>query len=99
MFEEEKEQKITQKIIHFIQNGHPEKLFTQSFSKPLSKCDIEALCDKQWGGGGRYKSMRFFSLEGVEIMEEDLAYVRNGSRIYVSKGSKIDICRRRFRCR
>lgn len=30
--------------------------------------------------------MRFFSLEGVEIMEEDLKYVRNGSRIYVSKG-------------
>ncbi len=32
--------------------------------------------------------MRFFSLEGVEIMEEELTYVRNGDRIYVSKGKK-----------
>lgn len=70
MFPDEQEVKEPrQKLIHFIQNGHPEKLFTHTFTKPLSRHEIEPLCEANWPSGRRGWS-RFFSMEGVEILEE-----------------------------
>ena len=43
MFEKEEERTIAKaKTIHFIQNGHPEKIFTESFAKPLLNGNIGA---------------------------------------------------------
>ena len=72
------------KMIHFIQNGHPEILFTESFSKLLTLAAIENVCEHHWNT--KTKTLRLFSIEGVEIQEEDLAYIRHNDRIYVSRG-------------
>lgn len=46
--------------------------------------EAEELCDTHWPNGKR--AFRFFSIEGVELVDEELEYVRNGQRIYVSRG-------------
>jgi hypothetical protein len=63
----EEKPKLKPKTVHLILNGHPEKLYTYSYSKALNRHDIEGICDREWGGT-KFRLTRFFSLEGVEIM-------------------------------
>jgi hypothetical protein len=56
----EEPRKEKQIIIHFILNGHPERLFTHTFHKSLTRNDAEELCDSHWSNGR--KPFRFFSL-------------------------------------
>lgn len=62
--------KPKQLTIHFILNGHPERLFTHTFPNSLTRSEAEEQCEAHWASGRR--PLRFFSLEGVEMVDEEL---------------------------
>ncbi len=46
-----------------MQNGHPEKLFSETLHKQLSLASIEGACDQRWNN--KSKTIRLFWIEGL----------------------------------
>lgn len=67
-----------------MQNGKPAKLIKYEFSKSLAKEELIRIAEKNWGGS--FRTLRVFSIDAVEYFEEDLLYVKNGERLYLSRG-------------
>lgn len=46
------------------------------------------MCQKKWEA--KYKSIRFFAIDGVEFEDDDLSFIKNKERIYVSRGQEFN---------
>lgn len=44
------------------------------------------MVEKNWGIG-KYKNMKLFTIDGIEYFDEDLLYLKDGDRLYVSRGT------------
>jgi transcription-repair coupling factor (superfamily II helicase) len=54
--------------------------------RPTNREDLIKVVEKNWGIG-KYKNIKLFTMDGIEYFDEDLLYLRDGDRLYVSKGT------------
>ena len=78
------------KELHLMQNGSPDQTFKLKFYKPLTKIDILDAIEQYWPNQ-KYKMIRVFSCDAVEYFDDDLLYLKDGERLFISKGINLRI--------
>lgn len=85
----EEDETPKEKTLFLIENGQPQNIVKIQFHKPLSRSEImESVAEKWWGS--RIKNIRIYGIDSIELFDEDLLYLKNGDRVYVSKGDDFD---------
>lgn len=72
-----------------MQNGNPNCMFKMNFIKPITKVQIMQNVEKNWWPN-RLKNIRIYGGDAVELFDQDLLYIKNGDKIFVSKGEDFD---------
>ena len=78
-------QRIKPKRVFLIQNGSPEKMCMLESTKKITKFDIIREVERKWGNG-KYKAMKLFTIDAIEYNKEDLDYIKDGEKLYISRG-------------
>ena len=65
-------------------NGRSELKYEIKLTSPIRMSDIRKILESKLERG--FNTLRLFNPEGVEITEDDLEFVKNGSILYASKG-------------
>lgn len=88
-FLDDSEEYPRSKEIYLMQNGQPDQTFKLKFHKPLTKMDLLNTIEQYWPEKN-YKAIRVFSCDAVEYFDDDLFYLKNGDRLFISKGEDFD---------
>lgn len=64
-------------------------MFKMHFIKPITKQEIAENAQKEWWPH-RHKNIRLFGVDAVEFFDQDLLHLKNGDRLFVSKGEDFD---------
>ena len=59
-------------------------------SKNVKFYDIALYLEGRFPSFKNIKNLRIFNAHGVELMEDDFEFVKNGVQLYVSKGEDFD---------
>ena len=90
MLPEEEEEHSFQKSVNLILNGRSDLTLEFKYLPPLSVSEIYNRVEGHWLL--KVKRLRIFNCEGVEFYTDDLRYLKDSERIYVSlKGEDFDV--------
>lgn len=67
-------------------NGDSSRFIKMKISNNHKLIDIIQFLEEKWET--RYRKIRLFTSQGVEIFQDDIIYMKNGSELYVSKGKQ-----------
>ena len=72
----------------FYRNGDPTNSFDFKITSTTKFNDIKKFANDRFNS--KYEFIRLFNAEGVEIMEDDLEFIKNNSVLFISKGEDFD---------